>query len=76
MDAEYKPFEESIPSLTLEPELESAPQLAVAEEISLQQPKVAEPVLTPEEQKKFDDSIAAIRENMAKADSMFPVKQN
>lgn len=32
--------------------------------------------LTPEEQKKFDDSIAAIRENMAKADSMFPVKQN
>ena len=60
MDAEYKPFEESIPSLTLEPELESAPQLAVAEEISLQQPKVAEPVLTPEEQKTVSDFAAKI----------------
>ena len=52
MDAEYKDMNESapIPSLTLEPELDNAPKLVVAEETQLQQPKVAEPVLTPQEQ--------------------------
>ena len=63
MDAEFKQFTEStpaVPSLTLEPELESAPQLAVAEETSLQQPKVAEPVLTAAEQKMVSDFAAKI----------------
>ena len=52
MDAEYKDVNESapIPSLTLEPELENTPKLVVAEETKLQQTKVAEPVLTPQEQ--------------------------
>ena len=63
MDAEYNEFTESAPaapSLTLEPELESAPQLVVAEETQLQQPKVAEPVLTAEEQKMVADFAAKI----------------
>ena len=57
MDAEYKDMNESapIPSLTLEPELENTPKLVVAEETQLQQPKVAEPVLTPQEQQMVDD---------------------
>ena len=60
MDAEFKQFTESTPSLTLEPELESAPELVVAEETSLQQAKVAEPVLTAQEQKMVDDFAAKI----------------
>ena len=57
MDAEYKDVNESapIPSLTLEPELENTPKLVVAEETKLQQPKVAEPVLTPQEQQMVND---------------------
>ena len=57
MDAEYKDMNESapIPSLTLEPELENTPKLVVAEETKLQQTKVAEPVLTPQEQQMVDD---------------------
>ena len=57
MDAEYKDMNESapIPSLTLEPELEDTPKLVVAEETQLQQPKVAEPVLTPQEQQMVND---------------------
>ena len=60
MDAEFKNFGETTPSLTLEPELESEPRLAVAEETQLQQPKVAEPVLTVEEQKMVADFAAKI----------------
>ena len=59
MDAEFK-FEESTPSLTLEPELESTSELVVAEEKELQQPKIAEPVLTAEEQKMVSDFAAKI----------------
>ena len=57
MDAEYKDMNESapIPSLTLEPELEDTPKLVVAEETQLQQPKVAEPVLTPQERQMVND---------------------
>ena len=57
MDAEYKDMNESapIPSLTLEPELENTPKLVVAEETKLQQTKVAEPVLSPQEQQMVND---------------------
>ena len=57
MDAEFK-FDDTIPSLTLEPELEPAPQLAVVEEPA--QPKAAEPVLTPEEQRMVAEFAAKI----------------
>ena len=57
MDTE---FNQSIPSLTLEPDLERAPELVAAEETSLQQPQVAEPALTPEEQKIVSDFAAKI----------------
>ena len=63
MDAEFKQFAEAtpaVPSLTLEPELERVPQLAVAEEKEMQQPKIAEPVLTAEEQKMVSDFAAKI----------------
>ena len=63
MDAEYKEFHESAPaapSLTLEPDLESAPELVTAEQTALQQPQVAEPVLTAEEQKMVADFAAKI----------------
>lgn len=63
MDAEFKQFTESTPaapSLTLEPELESTAELAVAADTSLQQPKIAEPVLTAEEQKMVADFAAKI----------------
>ncbi|MBP3674229.1 MAG: toxic anion resistance protein [Oscillospiraceae bacterium] len=56
MDAEFK-FEESAPSLTLEPELESTSELVVAEE---KQPQIAEPVLSTEEQKMVSDFAAKI----------------
>lgn len=58
MDAEFKQFAQSTPdapSLTLEPELESATELVIPEEASLQQPKIAEPVLTAQEQKMVAD---------------------
>ena len=60
MDAEMKNNTEFAPSLTLEPELEPAPELVVAEETSLQEPKIAEPVLTVAEQKMVSDFAAKI----------------
>ena len=56
MDAEFKVND--TPSLTLEPELESAPELIAVEEA--QKPQVAEPVLTPEEQQMVADFAAKI----------------
>ena len=50
---------ETIPSLTLEPELDEAPELVVKEETALQQTQ-PETVLTPEEQKMVDDFAAKI----------------
>ena len=50
---------ETIPSLTLEPELDDTPELVVKEETALQQTK-PETVLTPEEQKIVDDFAAKI----------------
>ena len=49
-----------VPSLALEPELEEAPQFAVAEETALQQPQVEEPVLTAEERQMVMDFAARI----------------
>ncbi len=46
--------------LTLEPELESAPVLAVAEASPAQEPKVSEPALTAEEQQMVADFAAKI----------------
>ena len=46
MEAEYK----NIPSLTLEPELETEPQLVTVEETAVAQPQTPQPVLTAEEQ--------------------------
>ena len=60
MDAEFKQFEQTTPSLTLEPDLVSAPELVGAEETSLQQPKIAEPVLTAQEQQMVNDFAAKI----------------
>ena len=60
MDAEFTQFTETTPSLTLEPQLESTPELAVAEQTQLQQPKVAEPVLTAQEQQMVADFAAKI----------------
>ena len=50
---------ETIPSLTLEPELDDAPELLVKEETALQQTQ-PETLLTPEEQKIVDDFAAKI----------------
>ena len=50
---------ETIPSLTLEPELDDGPELVVKEETALQQTK-PETILTPEEQKIVDDFAAKI----------------
>lgn len=62
MDAEFKQFADTpaAPSLTLEPELEPAPALVVAEETGLQQPQIAEPSLTEQEQKMVSDFAAKI----------------
>ena len=46
MEAEYK----NIPGLTLEPELETKPQLVTVEETVVAQPQTPQPVLTAEEQ--------------------------
>ena len=51
--------EETIPSLTLEPDLNDAPEPAVAEETAMQQTQ-PEAALTPEEQKIVDDFAAKI----------------
>ena len=53
-----KEFESFTPSLTLEPDLEEAPKMAVVE--AVQEPAVAEPVLTQEEQQM----IAAFAEKI------------
>ena len=50
---------ETIPSLTLEPDLNDAPELVVKEETALQQTQ-PETILTPEEQKIVDDFAAKI----------------
>ena len=56
MDAEFKDFAKNeVPALTLEPDLTEAAQLVVAEPEEVTQPKIAEPVLTPAEQKMVDD---------------------
>ena len=63
MEAEFKDFtneKPAVPSLTLEPDLVSEPELMVVEETQLQQQKVAEPVLTPEEQQMVNDFAAKI----------------
>ena len=49
-----------VPSLTLEPDLEEKPQLAVAEETALQQPQVEEPALTPQEREMVAQFAAKI----------------
>ena len=61
MDAEFKEFTgtpAAVPSLTLEPELESAPELAVAEKTLPQQPDIAEPELTEQEKQIIADFAA------------------
>ncbi|MBR3973113.1 MAG: toxic anion resistance protein [Oscillospiraceae bacterium] len=58
MESEFKFDYESVPALTLEPELETAPAPAVVVEET--QPKIAEPVLTPQEQKIIADFAAKI----------------
>ena len=63
MDAEFNQFTESAPiapSLTLEPELESAPELVAAGETDLQQPQTAETVLTAQERQMVADFAAKI----------------
>ena len=57
---ELTDFSASIPSLTLEPDLESAPQLVVAQETQLQQPQIAEPALTEQEKQMIADFAAKI----------------
>lgn len=47
--------EQSLPTLTLEPELEPIPQPEVAQETALSQPKVPEPVLTVQERQAIDE---------------------
>ena len=59
MDAEFNKFADTTPSLTLEPDLGSEPELAVAEEKEVQ-PKIAEPVLTAQEQQMIADFAAKI----------------
>ena len=49
-----------VPSLTLEPDLVEAPQLAVTEETTLQQPQVEEPALTPQEREMVAQFAAKI----------------
>ena len=60
MNTEFNDFTDTTPSLTLEPEITEAPSLSVVEETALQQPKIAEPVLTPQEQKMISDFAAKI----------------
>lgn len=61
METEYTEMKNSsIPTLTLEPELETGPELAVVEETQLQEQKVPETVLTAEEQQVVDAFAAKI----------------
>ena len=58
MDMDFENVETPIPSLTLEPDLEAAPQ---AETLTVQEaPAVPQPVLTPAEQKMVSDFAAKI----------------
>lgn len=59
MNAEWNE-KNNLPNLTLEPELEDASELTVAQETAMQQTKSTEPVLTAEEQKLVDDFAAKI----------------
>ena len=56
MESEFK----SVPSLTLEPELDSVPMPVAAEEAAVAQPRIPEPVLTPEEQEIVNNFAAKI----------------
>ena len=60
MSTDFNDFTDITPSLTLEPEITEAPSLSVVEETALQQPKIAEPVLTPQEQKMISDFASKI----------------
>ncbi len=61
MSAEFNDFENTTPSLTLEPELNSVPaELVDAEETNLQQVKAAEQVLTEQERQMVNDFAAKI----------------
>ena len=60
MSAEFDNIVDAVPSLTLEPDLNEVPELVVAEQTQLQQPKVAEPVLTPQERQMVNDFAAKI----------------
>ena len=55
-----KEFDEFTPSLTLEPQLEDTAELVVKEETRMQEPKVAEPVLTDAENQMVADFAAKI----------------
>ncbi len=57
MDAEFKDF---TPSLTLEPNLDTADALVTANQAVVQQTQADGPVLTPEEQKMVSDFAAKI----------------
>ena len=60
MDAEYKDFAQTVPSLTLEPELETAPMPVVVEEKEHHRSEVVEPVLTEQEKQMVADFAAKI----------------
>lgn len=61
METEYTEMKNSsIPTLTLEPDLETGPELAVVEETQLQEQKAPETVLTAEEQQVVDAFAAKI----------------
>lgn len=56
MESEFKEFTKTeVPSLTLEPDLDETTALVSPAEAAPEQPKVAEPVLTAEEQKMVSD---------------------
>lgn len=57
---DYHQFEDVTPSLTLEPELDTAPELAVETTLQPQSPKPAETALTAQEQKLVDEFAAKI----------------
>ena len=63
MDTEFKFGADTTPvtpSLTLEPELDSAPELSVAQPDQMREQKPSEPVLTPEEQRIVAEFAAKI----------------
>ena len=61
MGEEFKDFTMDAPVLTLEPDLtEEKEEVAVKEPEKPEEPKIEEPVLSPEEQKLVDDFAAKI----------------